>query len=245
MTALGRFGLLALLLIPGQALAAEATCEYRHPAHPSWNFFTDCSYETEITDSTTTTRVSVRNGSEFTTVEAEGADGTVRVTVNGLPATRLARDGSRCFRTDADEELICIHPAGTAAPDPEPAPTPAPGPAATSGDVAGFGGGVSGYCLLTQMTGGVETLTEYGACIKRENCLEDSGGGVSCLTDYDWKSGRLTEMARAEGWQTFDGATVGPAENGCVFDEAAGIRFCFSRSAMTAAEHPVLAAEPE
>ena len=225
------------MLLPGAAMATEATCEYRHPAHPSWDFFTACSYETNTVDGAETLTVSVSNGSTFTTVDRETEAGP-RVTVNGLAATRLDRSDSRCYRTVADGELICIHPPGTSAPAAPVAPAAA-APASTA--LAGFGGGQSGYCLLSETRNGAEILTEYGACVKRENCLESEDGGTSCVTDYDWASGRITEMARAAGWHTLDGGAVQTSDAGCVVDAKAGVRFCYSRKKMTAADHPVLA----
>lgn len=225
------------LLLPGVALAADASCEYRHPDHPTWDFFSACSYETVMAEGAETTTVTVRNGSTFTTVDAETDTGT-RVTVNGLAASRLERGESRCYLTDADAELICIHPPGTAAAE-APATPIAAAPVATG--LAGFGGGQTGYCLLSETSGAAESLTEYGACVKRENCLESEDGGTSCVTDYDWASGRITEMARAAGWHTLDGGAVEVSNAGCFVDAAGGVRFCYSRKKMTVADHPVLA----
>ena len=100
--------------------------------------------------------------------------------------------------------------------------------------------------LLKEGARGAETLVDYGPCLRRENCLvlEDSGE-MSCLTDYDWKNGRLTEMARTDAWRTLDGAPVVEAAAGCVLDETALVTFCFSQKAMSAADHAVLAAPVE
>ena len=221
--------------LPGMAFAEDAMCEYRHPDRPSWDFFAACTIDRSGPDGAETLRASVVNGSRFTIEESPQTVGASGITVNGLAATRLAREGARCYLTDAEAELVCIHPRD-AAPSALPAPASSPATADT-----GFGGGQAGFCLLTARVENVETLTEYGACVKRENCLASAEGSTTCLTDYDWKSGRLTEMARAEGWQTLDGATVSADENGCFTDEPGGARFCFSQKAMTAAEHPVLA----
>jgi len=222
-------------LLPGFALAEDAMCEYRHPDRPSWDFFAACTVEETSVDGAVILRASVGNGSRFTIEEAPRADGAPVVTVNGLAATRLAREGARCYQTEAEAELVCVHPRDAS---PSAMPAPAPGSATAT---TGFGGGQAGFCLLTALEGGVETLSEYGACVKRENCLASDEGGTTCLTDYDWKSGRITETARAEGWQTLDGATVEPDDTGCFTDTAGAVRFCFSLKAMTAAEHPVLA----
>lgn len=220
-------------LLPGAVFAEEAMCEYRHPDRPSWDFFAACTVEEVTQNGVVTLRASVVNGSRFTIEDA--ADGLAGAKVNGLAAIRLDREGARCYRTEAEAELVCLHPRDAA-----PAAGPAPAPEAANADI-GFGGGQAGFCLLTAREGGVEVLTEYGACVKRENCLASDAGGTTCLTDYDWKSGRLSEMARAEGWQTLDGATVEAGEQGCFTDARGGVRFCFSPRAMTAAEHPVLA----
>lgn len=222
-------------LLPGFALAEDAMCEYRHPDRPSWDFFAACTIEQTGIEGNETLRAAVVNGSRFTIEAAPQSDDARGATVNGLAATRLAREDARCYLTQAEAELVCIHPRDAA---PNPAPTPTPSSAATA---TGFGGGQVGFCLLTTRGDSMETLAEYGACVKRENCLASAEGGTTCLTDYDWKSGRLTEMARAEGWQTLDGATVSVEENGCFTDEPDGARFCFSPRAMTANEHPVLA----
>jgi hypothetical protein len=223
------------VLFPGVAQAEEAMCEYRHPDRPGWDFFAACTVEETASEAAVTLRASVVNGSRFTIEHVAGTDG-MSATVNGLAARRLAREDARCYQTEAEAELICVHPRN-ATPGAMAGPaTPVP----TTAD-AGFGGGQAGFCLLTARNGGVETLTEYGPCVKRENCVASDAGGTTCLTDYDWKSGRLTEMARTDDWQTLDGATVDPGESGCFIDAPGGTRFCFSRNAMTAAEHPVLA----
>lgn len=224
-------------LVPGQLVAEQAVCEYRHPDHPSWNFFTTCTVETTSEGGVTTYSVAVSNGSRFTAQEMAGTGGDMGFSVNGLSATRLERDESRCYLTDAEAELICIHPEGTALAEP---PLAAPAPVSTGGTAAGFGGGVSGFCLLTALKDGTETLIDYGACVKRENCLVSDTGGTTCVTDYDWKAGRITEMARAEGWQTLDGGAARATSEGCFSDDGAGVSFCFARKEMTATDHPVL-----
>lgn len=225
--------------LPAQALAGPAVCEYRHPDHPSWDFFTACDVEAVTEGAVTTYRVAVANGSRFTAEETAGDDGATRYSVNGLAATRLERGESRCYLTDAEAELICIHPEGTDAPAGAAAPAPVPAGAVSA--QVGFGGGVTGFCLLVAREDGADRLVDYGACVKRENCLVSEAGGTSCLTDYDWTNGRISEMARAGGWQTLDGAPIRPLEGGCVSDDGGGLTFCFSRKAMTAADHPVLA----
>ena len=110
----------AATLLPAASQAADAMCEYRHPDHPSWDFFAACTVETATEAGRVTTTVTVRNGSRFTTVEADGDEG-LRYTVNDLAATRLDRDPSRCYLTNAEAELVCIHPPDTPAPEPQPA----------------------------------------------------------------------------------------------------------------------------
>lgn len=236
------FTAVVALLFATPALAVDAKCEYRHPGHPSWDFFAACSYDEEVAQGRVTTSVRVANGSRFTTVAEEVAGGGTRYSVNGLAATRLERGESRCYRTDAEAELICIHPVDTEAPA-APAAPPAAVPAAAA--PAGFGGGRSGFCLLSQDGPGGPGLVEYGACVKRENCLVDADGGTSCLTEFDWKSGRVTEMARTDDWHTLDGGEASAQANGCFVDAAVGLQFCYSPKAMTAARYPVLAADPQ
>ncbi|SMH49260.1 hypothetical protein SAMN05661107_2131 [Maritimibacter sp. HL-12] len=224
-------------LVPGFALADEAMCEYRHPDRPSWDFFAACEIEETSRNGVATLEANVANGSRFTIEDPSGADGLAAVSVNGLAATRLAREDARCYLTETEGELVCIHPQGSVASTTAP-PEPSPAPAASD---TGFGGGQRGFCLLAARKDGVETLVEYGACTRRENCLASDTGGLTCLTDFNWTSGRLTEMARADDWRTLDGATVDIDDKGCFNDAPGGLRFCFSQDAMTAAEHPVLA----
>ena len=224
----------------GPALAEAATCEYSHPDHPSWDFYAACEVSVEEVGGTTTTRAEVANGSRFTIGRVEAAGGAL-YSVNGLPAERLERGASECLRTVTENEVVCIHPEGQAAPVAAPA---VPGPAPAGADFA-FGGGDPGFCLLASRENGAETLVDYGACLRRENCLVGAESGeMSCLTDYDWKSGRTTEMARAADWHTLDGAPVTATAKGCFLDDAIGLTFCFSQRAMTADDHPVLAPPP-
>jgi hypothetical protein len=226
---------LTLALAPFAARAENGMCEYRHPAHPNWDFFASCAYSDSTEGTANLREVSVSNGSRFSTREDGG-----RHTVNGLAATMLERDGAQCWRTVAEDELICIYPADTITPaDPPPAPA-ARDDAAIAPAVEGvsFGGGEAGYCLLAE----AGALVEQGRCSKRENCLEiEAGAGLSCLVSYNWKSGRSTEMASAADWVTLDGAPVIKGDPGCVTDTGTGLIFCYATTAMTPETHPVLA----
>lgn len=212
------------------ALHAESgMCEYRHPGKPNWDFFASCTYAITPDGAATIREVTVSNGSRFVTREDGG-----RHSVNDLAAQKLLRDDAECWRTEAEDELICIHPASAIA--------PAASPAATSSAVALdtlFGGGEKGFCLLAQSG----ALIDYGACVRRENCLQmENGSGESCLTDYDWASGRHTELARAADWQTLDGGVAVAGDPGCLVDTGAAATFCFSTAAMTPSTHPTLSA---
>lgn len=234
---------LSLAVAPLAARAENGMCEYRHPSHPKWDFFASCSYSETTSAEATTREVSVSNGSKFSTVTGAAGD-----SINGLAARRLERDDAACWRTVGENELICIYPADTlrpAAPEADPlaaAPDPLAAGAAATGAASTFGGGARGFCLLVE----AGNLVEQGACIKRENCLEEPAGaevgeGTSCLTSYDWASGRITEMARAADWVTLDGAMVIQGDPGCFVDTEAAITFCHSPKAMTAQTHPILA----
>lgn len=220
-------------LVPVAARAENGVCEYRHPAHPNWDFFASCSWSETTTETATRREVTVSNGSQFTTVTGAEQD-----SVNGLPARRLDRDDAACWRTVAEDELICVYPEGTIRPAD-------PGSSADAFDAAPatvsqgtFGGGTQEFCLLVE----AGTLVEQGICVKRENCLElEAGAGMSCLASYDWASGRVSEMASAEDWVTFDGAPVIKGDPGCVVDVKAAVTFCHSAEAMTLATHPILA----
>lgn len=222
---------LVLAALPLAAGAEPAMCEYRHPAHPNWDFFASCTVEETAAGSVTTREVTVSNGSRLTT--RDGPDGA---SVNGLAAERVTREAAQCWRTLAEDELICIYPEGTAAPEPgRPAMALAITPGAPG---SAFGGGVSGQCLLVEGT----RVVEQGACTRRENCLEaEAGGGQSCLVSHDWASGRSTELASASGWTTLDGAPAVSGDPGCLIDSEADVTFCWSRSAITAETNPVLA----
>lgn len=226
---------LILALAPLCARAETGMCEYRHPTHPNWDFFSTCDV-TETNEAGVATReVTVSNGSRITTRDEAG-----QASVNGRAAIRIDSDDAVCWQTEAENELICIYPADTIVPS---APLPsgplsggsAPGAMAASST---FGGGVRGFCLLVE----AGALVEQGSCTRRENCLEMAAGeGPSCLATYDWQSGRSTEMASAQGWTTLDGATVIQGDPGCVLDTATGLMFCHSKTAMTEQTHPVLA----
>lgn len=227
---------LAASLLPFAAHAESGMCEYRHPAHPGWDFFASCSYTETLADGATTREVVVSNGSKFTTREGAGTP-----SVNGLAATKLDRDGAKCWRTEAENELICIYPADTIRPaDPPPAPGGIDDFEAGAAVLdSTFGGGVSGFCLVSE----AGALVEQGACNMRENCLElAEGGGASCLVTYDWKSGRVTETASTGDWTTLDGAVAIKGDPGCLVDTGAAITFCWSTRAMTPDTHPILAA---
>lgn len=212
------------------ALHAESgMCEYRHPGNPSWDFFAACTFSVRAEGTATIREVTVSNGSRFVTQD-DGA----RHSVNGHAAQKLDRDAAECWQTEAENELICIHPASAAAPAPLPAET---GGSASLDTV--FGGGEKGFCLLAERG----ALVEHGACVRRENCvLMENSGGESCLADYDWASGRHTELARAAEWQTLDGGAAIAGDPGCLVDTAVALTFCYSATAMTPSTHPILAA---
>ncbi len=242
---------LLLALLPGLALSQEqAECEYRNPDHPGWNFTRPCTVTVGPADAgrrTTVARVS--NGSEFTLVETETAEGA-RLTVNGH-AARAHPDGRPgCYLTIKDEETICIHgeyvdPAAAetaAAPDPAAGSGPA-APAATMD--AAFGGAEAGHCLAWVASDSREGLIGKGPCKRRNDCAEDEGeGGMSCLTDFIWADGRETVITSQAGVYTLDGAVAVDAGEGCFTDEAEGLHFCFSKSRMTEARYPALAMDP-
>lgn len=225
---------LAPALVPFAAFAESGMCEYRHPAHPGWDFFASCSYTEMVTAEARRREVVVSNGSKFSTVS--GASGE---SVNGLAARELDRDDASCWRTEAEAELICIYPADTIRPADPPALSGDTFAAVPTAAAPGstFGGGTKGFCLLVE--GGA--LVEQGACVKRENCLEmETGGGMSCLTSYDWASGRVSEVATTPDWVTLDGAPAIKGDPGCLVDTGAGVTFCHSAKAMTAKTHPIL-----
>ena len=170
---------LCSLLLPGVGLAADASAN-TGPRPPDMGFLSACSYETVTAvgaETTTVTRGTDRRSRPSTPRDGHWNAGYGQRAC-GL---WLERGESRCYLTDADAELICIHPPGTAAAE-APATPIAVAPVATG--LAGFGGGQTGYCLLSETSGAAESLTEYGACVKRENCLESEDGGTSCVTDY-------------------------------------------------------------
>ena len=243
----------APLLVLGAALpvAAQAQtraeCEYRNPDHPGWNYLRGCSVRRVENGGTTTTTADVDNGSTLTIVE-ENTGGALRFVVNGHAATRLGDGASRCFLTVEDEETICIHgdtAAATVAAAPEPVD---PLPDTTEDTVLSggpLGGGEPGHCLAWVADGAREGLIETGACIRRTDCAEVEGeGGMSCLIDLIWESGSETVITRRDGVYTLDGAVAEPDETGCLTDTGAGLHFCFSETAMTAAAYPALALPP-
>ncbi|GKY88217.1 hypothetical protein [Sinisalibacter aestuarii] len=220
---------LSLALAPALLHAEDRMCEYRHPGHPGWDFFAACSVAVTEEGAATIREVTVANGSRLTTRDEGG-----RHSVNGLAAEKLANEAAECWRTTGENELICIHPASASAPV-DAAPMPAPAALAD----AGFGGGQRGYCLLSQ----ADTVIDHGACVRRENCVVlADGAGQSCLAEYDWASGRLSEVATTQTWQTLDGGAVVAGDPGCLVDAGAGLTFCYSTAEMNAATHPVLAA---
>ncbi|HHB80350.1 MAG TPA: hypothetical protein ENK83_01190, partial [Aliiroseovarius sp.] len=230
---------LFLVVAPLAVRAESGMCEYRHPSHPKWDFFASCSYSETTTPEATPREVRVSNGSKFSAVTGAAGD-----SINGLAARRQERDDAACWRTLGENELICIYPADTLRPAVQEAgvPEPSVSGSAPMGVASTFGGGTRGYCLLVE----AGKLVEQGACIKRENCLEEGAGaeigeGTSCLTSYDWASGRITEMARAANWVTLDGAMVIQGDPGCFVDTEAAITFCHAPKAMTARTHPILA----
>lgn len=230
------FALIAgLLLAPLVARAEDGMCEYRSPSHPNWDFFASCHIDETRDGAVTTRRVTVSNGSKFTTVE-----GGASASVNGLDAATVARDDARCWQTTAAQELVCLYPPQATAPD-EPRSVPGTGGAGSDALDTGFGGGSAGYCLIAK----AGALVEQGACVRRENCLDLETGGLSCLAGYDWASGRVTEYASAKDWQTLDGAPAINGDAGCLVDTGGGITFCFSAKPMTADTYPLLAAPDE
>jgi hypothetical protein len=220
---------LALLLgfVPFALHAESGMCEYRHPGHPSWDFFTACTYTVAAEGAATIREVTVSNGSRFVTRDEGG-----RHSVNDLAARKQDHDDAECWRTEAEDELICIHPVSAVAPA---AVAPTTGATAVLDTV--FGGGEKGYCLLAERG----ALVEYGACVRRENCVQMENVGESCLSGYDWASGRQTELARAADWQTLDGGAALPGDPGCLVDTVAALTFCYAAAAMTPDTHPILA----
>ncbi len=230
-----RHALLFLALtLPQAALCESAMCEYRHPAHPKWDFFTRCDVAVTQEEGGELRQVNVSNGSKFTMRTGDAP------TVNDMAAETVTREGSHCLRTLADRELVCVHPA-----DAKPPARTIPTVASSVAD-AGFGGGQKGFCLLSEGRGALARLTEYGVCVKRENCLvSEASGAETCLTEYVWASGRHTNTARSAEWQTLEGASATRRADGCLVDEGRGDTLCFSPRAMSADDHPILATAPE
>lgn len=219
---MGRKQLAALVLaiLPTGLWAAGETCEYRNPEHPNWDFMKSCT----VTSNGTLLRATVANGSKFS-IET----GDVQ-SVNDLPARRIDQGASRCWKTLGAGELICIHPEG-GVPERDMA---AAGPDASGAVVggSGFGGGQNGYCRLESLASISGTALENGPCVKRDNCMEEEDGGASsCLSEYTWKSGRITETAQTPEWMTLDGGAAEIDEDGCYVDAGMGLRFCYSTKA--------------
>ena len=238
------FVLLAAPAVSQAATSGEAMCEYSHPQHPGWDFFKPCTITVEERAGGVFTRAEVANGSSLATERVTLSGGGTRTTVNGRAAQPLAREGAECYRTEAEAETICFHPAGAAA------------PLAASGAMPGLdgmprvGGGTDGFCLLKLGTGADLGLIEHGACSRAENCQVDAGTGTtSCLTLFGWDSGRETGLSRADDWLTLDGAPVSQGDDGCFTDAETGLAFCFATSDWAAEAEPALAApvvaEPE
>lgn len=237
-------GLLIALLVTAGAARAEDTqsmCEYSHPQHPGWDYFEPCSVSVTEAAGKRTTRATVANGSSFTVEAVSQGDGSERLSVNGRPATRLAREGSACFSTVAAQETICIHPSGTEAPLAPVVPSGAAADETAGASTPGIGGGEQGFCLLTDTSGDTTRLVDHGACARAENCqAEAETGEQSCLTLYVWKNGRENGIYRTRDWIALDGAEVSETAPGCWGGDA-GPSFCFAGKDWTAAEQPVLA----
>lgn len=226
--------IVAFALDPLAAQAESGMCEYRHPAHPNWDFFAACEWSETVDGSTRTRSVAVSNGSKLT-----ASDDGIEASVNGRAATRLDRPDAECWRTTGENELICIYPAGTPVPEGYASPT-APAPVAET--AVGFGGGQAGFCLIELGTGAAARVAAQGACTKREVCAQDAEGATGCIADYAWKDGRETATARGPDWLTLQGAEARADDQGCAVDDGAGLRFCFSTKAFAASNFPSLAA---
>ncbi|MCB1355220.1 MAG: hypothetical protein KDK53_01530 [Maritimibacter sp.] len=245
-------------LLPAAALAqtqtqSQAECEYRNPDNPNWNYRRACTVRAVESGDRVTTTADVANGSTLTIVE-ETTGGAVRFAINGYAATRLEGGASRCYLTIDDEETICIHGLGTgtaeagadAAQGTPETDVPAPDtPVDTAASGVPLGGGEAGHCLSWVADGDREGLIEQGACTRRTDCTEVEGeGGMSCLIDLVWASGRETVITRKGGVYTLDGAVAEPDATGCLTDTGGGLHFCFSQAEMTAATYPALALPP-
>lgn len=225
----------AAILGPFAARAESGMCEYRHPAHPGWDFFAACDWSETVDGSTVTKTVTVSNGSKLT-----ASDDGIEARVNGRAATRLERSDAECWRTSGESEVICLYPAGSPVPEGFAAPTePAPASATTG---LSLGGGQAGFCLVELGTGASARVAAQGPCTKREVCAQDAGGATGCIADYVWKDGRETATARGADWTTLQGAEARADVQGCIVDDGAGLRFCFSTRAFAQAEFPSLAA---
>ncbi|MEJ2022164.1 MAG: hypothetical protein P8X43_09045 [Maritimibacter sp.] len=215
---------LFLMLAPGAVWAAGESCEYRNPDHPNWDFHKNCN----VVEQGALVKATVSNGSKFSITTGDVP------TVNDLPARRIDQGASRCWKTLGAGELICIHPEGGAPEYSDSAPA-ASGAAADMADSpaldAGFGGGQNGFCRLESLASISGTSLEDGPCVKRDNCVAEGEGDASCLSEYAWKSGRITETAQTEEWITLDGGAAEIDEDGCYVDAGMGRRFCYSTQA--------------
>ena len=237
-------------LLPSAVFAqTQAECEYRNPDNPNWNYQRACTVRTVENGAQVTTTADVANGSTLTIVE-DSSSGATRFEINGYAATRLEGGASRCYLTVDDEETICIHglaaaEAGDATAPEEPLAEAPADPVDTLASGAPLGGGEAGHCLSWVSDDDREGLIEKGACTRRTDCAEIEGeGGMSCLIDLVWASGRETVITRKGGVYTLDGAVAEPDAQGCLTDTGAGLHFCFSASEMTAAAYPALALPP-
>ncbi len=212
---------LVLALAPTALLAEGETCEYQNPDHPSWNFLKPCTVQTEGS----LLRASISNGSRFTIETGEVPS------VNNVGAEEISSGESRCWRTFGAHETICVHPAGVT---PTPAAPALSDMASGAGLDAGFGGGTSGFCRLESLASISGTPLENGPCTKRDNCMAEDDGSQSCLSEYEWKSGRITETAQTKDWTTLDGGVATIDDNGCLVDPGMGMRFCYSTKAPSA-----------
>lgn len=225
----------AASLGPFAARAESGMCEYRHPAHASWDFFAACDWSEAGDGGMVTKTVTVSNGSKLTV-----RDDGIEARVNGLAATRLGRSDAACWRTSGENELICLYPAGT--PVPEGFATPAEPATSSAATGLSLGGGQAGFCLVEAGTGADARVAAQGPCTKREVCAQDAGGATGCIADFAWKDGRETATARGADWTTLQGAEARADAQGCLVDDGAGLRFCFSTRAFAQADFPSLAA---
>ncbi|PID36086.1 MAG: hypothetical protein CR993_06935 [Rhodobacterales bacterium] len=195
----------------------SATCEYRHPAHPGWDFYQPCVIRPEAA----IWRVEVRNGSKFTVDPASGA-------VNGLAADEIEAEAGKCFRTRADQERICLYAPGAAAPTPAATPRALPQ------------GGKRGHCLMV-----IEgALADHGPCARTASCVKNTKGENECITQVVWASGREDGIYSAPGWHALNGAAA-EEKDGCVTSEDSGEMLCFADAPWSEEALAQYAATPE